>query len=206
MTVKSHHLGRTLDPRWRPVVTADSDQLSSLSRLVAVATAACTVQPRMSRGMITDSLRGVAVFPGLCAARLVEVRRPAKCVAGRALWRVAWLTVTRALQGWPLPCLLFTGGSGGSGGTALGGRLLMGPKITRTPGRYGGNPAWKPLGQREREETTCTPFKGSNRCSRKRSAARHARNGEIGEECCSGPCNIYPNSEDKTDTSSKRTM
>ncbi|KAJ1108992.1 hypothetical protein NDU88_006362 [Pleurodeles waltl] len=75
----------------------------------------------MPRSRITDSLGGVAVFLGQCTARLVEVRRAAKCVVGRATLRVDCLAAMRALQGWSLPCLLFTGGSGGSGGTALGG-------------------------------------------------------------------------------------
>ncbi|KAJ1177874.1 hypothetical protein NDU88_003126 [Pleurodeles waltl] len=153
--------------------------------------------------MITDSFGGAAVFLGRCAARLLERRRVAKCAAGSAVCCAARLAATRAFQGWPLPCLLFTGGSGG---TALCGWLLMVPKITKMPRTLRGKPSLEAIWGEEREETACTPSEGSNECSRKRSVARCASNGEIGGECCPGPCNIYPNSEDKTDTSSKRSM
>ncbi|KAJ1136869.1 hypothetical protein NDU88_003283 [Pleurodeles waltl] len=106
--------------------------------------------------MITDSFGGAAVFLGRCAARLLEGRRAAKCVAGRAVRRVARLTVTRAFQGWPLPCLLFTGGSGG---TALCGWLLIVPKITKTPRTLRGKPSLEAIRAKRERKQPALPLK-----------------------------------------------
>ncbi|KAJ1164626.1 hypothetical protein NDU88_005061 [Pleurodeles waltl] len=110
----------------------------------------------MLRSRISDSLGGVAVFLGWCAARLVGVQLAAKCVTGRAACRVAWLVVARAFQGWLLPCLLFTGGSGG---TALSGWLLMELKITRTPRTLRGKPSLDAIGAKRERKQPALPLK-----------------------------------------------
>ncbi|KAJ1188756.1 hypothetical protein NDU88_005513 [Pleurodeles waltl] len=106
--------------------------------------------------MITDSFGGAAVFLGRCAARLLEGRRAARCVAGGAARRAARLAATRALQGWPLPCLLFTGCSGA---TALCGWLLMAPKITKAPRMLRGKSSLEAIGAKREKKQPALPLK-----------------------------------------------
>ncbi|KAJ1205710.1 hypothetical protein NDU88_001138 [Pleurodeles waltl] len=105
----------TEDPRWRPAVPADSDQPSSPPRLIAAVTSAPTPLSSMLRARILGSFCGAATRPGCCAARPAIPRRAADCAAGRAL------------QGWPLPCLVFTDVSGGAC------FIFMVPKAIRRP-------------------------------------------------------------------------
>ncbi|KAJ1201141.1 hypothetical protein NDU88_004956 [Pleurodeles waltl] len=106
--------------------------------------------------MIKDSFGGAAVFLGQCAARLLEGRRAAKCVAGRAVRRVARLAATQVFQGWLLPCPLFTGGSGGR---ALCGWLLMAPKIAKTPRTLRGKPRLEAIGAKRERKQPAPPLK-----------------------------------------------
>ncbi|KAJ1114261.1 hypothetical protein NDU88_002500 [Pleurodeles waltl] len=114
----------------------------------------------MQHARISGSFCGVAALLGQCAARPAILRHAADCAKGRAVHRIAWLVATQALQGCPLPCLVFTDASGGSGGAALGACFfLMVPKITRTPWTSRGKSILEPIGAKKEKKQPAPPLK-----------------------------------------------
>ncbi|KAJ1125955.1 hypothetical protein NDU88_004368 [Pleurodeles waltl] len=114
----------------------------------------------MPHAWILDCFCRAAALLGRSAARPAVLRQAADCAAGRTVRRIARVVAARALQGWPLPCLVLTDTSGGSGGAALGSWLfLMATKAARMPQTLRAKANLVPIAGRK-EKTQVAPLPG----------------------------------------------